>query len=90
MAAASVLATQRDVGSGILTDRRGHAEAAPQLLSPFGLAWRLQRGALLGWAVGLPGFGLIFGAIIDEIKDTGGAAADFYARMTGSDEMVEA
>ena len=85
-----MLATRRDVGSGILADRRGHAEAAPQLLSPFGLAWRLQRGALLGWAVGLAGFGLIFGAIIDEIKDTGGATADFYARMTGSDEMVEA
>ena len=90
VAAASMLATRRDVGSGILADRRGHAEAAPQLLSPFGLAWRLQRGALLGWAVGLAGFGLIFGAIIDEIKDTGGATADFYARMTGSDEMVEA
>ena len=90
VAAASMLATRRDVGSGILADRRGNAEAAPQLLSPFGLAWRLQRGALLGWAVGLAGFGLIFGSIIDEIKDTGGATADFYARMTGSDEMVEA
>jgi ABC-2 type transport system permease protein len=90
VAAASMLATRRDIGSGILADRRGHAEAAPQLLSPFGLAWRLQRGALLGWAVGLAGFGLIFGGIIDEIKDTGGATADFYARMTGSDEMVEA
>ena len=90
VAAASMLATRRDVGSGILADRRGHAEAAPRLLSPFGLAWRLQRGALLGWAVGLAGFGLIFGAIIDEIRDTGGATADFYARMTGSDEMVEA
>ena len=90
VAAASMLATRRDIGSGILADGRGHAEAAPQLLSPFGLAWRLQRGALLGWAVGLAGFGLIFGGIIDEIKDTGGATADFYARMTGSDEMVEA
>ena len=88
--AASLLATRRDVGSGILADRRGHAEAAPRLLSPLGLAWRLQRGALLGWAVGLVGFGLVFGAIIDEIRDTGGATADWYARMTGSDEMVEA
>ena len=88
--AASMLATRRDVGSGILADRRGHAEAAPRLLSPFGLAWRLQRGALLGWAVGLAGFGLVFGAVIDEIRNTGGATADWYARMTGSDEMVEA
>jgi ABC-2 type transport system permease protein len=87
---AILLATRRDVGSGILAARRGHAQASPRLLSPLGLAWRLQRGALLAWAAALAGFGLIFGAIIDEIKDTGGATADFYARMTGSDEMVEA
>ena len=87
---ASLLATRRDVGSGILAERRGHAEASPRLLSPLGLVWRLQRGALLAWAVAMVGFGLIFGAIIDEIKDTGGATADWYARMTGSDEMVDA
>jgi putative exporter of polyketide antibiotics len=87
---ASLLATRRDVGSGILAARRGPAEASPRLLSPLGLAWRLQRGALLAWAAALAGFGLIFGAIINEIKDTGGATADWYARMTGSDEMVEA
>lgn len=90
LGAASMLATRRDLGSGILADRRGHAEAAPRLLSPVGLAWRLQRGALLAWAAALAGFGLVFGAIINEIKDTGGATADWYARMTGSDEMVEA
>jgi putative exporter of polyketide antibiotics len=88
--AASFLATRRDVGSGIFAARRGHAEAAARLLSPVGLAWRLQRGALLAWAAALAGFGLVFGAIVDEIEDTGGATADWYARMTGSDEMVEA
>ena len=31
----------------------GRATASPALGSPFGLAWRLQRGALVGWAVGL-------------------------------------
>jgi ABC-2 type transport system permease protein len=87
---ASLLATRRDVGSGILAARRGHAQASPRLLSPLGLAWRLQRGALLAWAAALAGFGLIFGAIINEIKDTGGATADWYTRMTGSDEMVAA
>ena len=87
---ASLLATRRDVGSGILAARRGHPQASPGLLSPFGLAWRLQRGALLAWAAALAGFGLIFGAIINEIKDTGGATADWYARASGSDDMVEA
>jgi ABC-2 type transport system permease protein len=87
---ASLLATRRDVGSGILAARRGPAEASPRLRSPLGLAWRLQRGALLAWAAALAGFGLIFGAIVNEIKDTGGATADWYARMTGSSEMVDA
>jgi ABC-2 type transport system permease protein len=87
--AASVLATRRDVGSGILAERRGHAAAAPGLLSPLGLVWRLQRAALLGWAVGLLGFGLVFGAIIDEIKNSGAATADWYARMGGSDQILD-
>ena len=59
---ASMLGSRRDVGSGILAQRRGHAEASPRLLSPFGLVWRLQRSALLGWAVAMAGFGLVFGA----------------------------
>jgi ABC-2 type transport system permease protein len=41
LGAASALATLRDVGSGILAERRGHAAATPGLLSPFGLIWRL-------------------------------------------------
>jgi ABC-2 type transport system permease protein len=87
--AASVLATRRDVGSGILAARRGNAEAAPGLLSPLGLVWRLQRGALVAWAVGMLGFGVVFGAIIDEIKQTSGATAEWYARMGGSDQILD-
>jgi ABC-2 type transport system permease protein len=87
---ASMLASRRDVGSGILAERRGHAEASPRLLSPFGLVWRLQRSALLGWAVAMAGFGLVFGAIIDEMKDLSGAAADWYARMGGSEQVLDA
>ena len=88
--AAAMLSTRRDVGSGILAVRRGGAEAARGLLSPFGLAWRLQRSALLGWAVAMAGFGLVFGAISDEMKDLSGAAADWYARMGGSEQVLDA
>ena len=87
---AGVLAARRDVGSGILAQRRGAAEASPRLLSPFGLAWRLQRSALLGWTVAMAGFGLVFGAISEEMKDLEGAAADWYARMGGSDIALDA
>ena len=89
-AAASILATRRDVGSGMLAQRRGPGEASPRLLSPFGLVWRLQRSALLGWAGAMAGFGLVFGAIIDEMKDLEGAAADWYARMGGSEQVLDA
>lgn len=88
--AAALLATRRDVGSSIFTQRPGRAGAARGLDSPFGLVWRLQRGALLGWGAGLLGFGLVFGAIIDEMKDIGGAGAEWYARMGGSERVIDA
>jgi ABC-2 type transport system permease protein len=88
--AAAVLAARRDVGSSIFTQRPGRAEAASWLSSPFALVWRLQRGAFLGWAVGLLGFGAVFGAIIDEMKDIGGAGAHWYERMGGSAQIVDA
>ena len=87
---AALLATRRDVGSGILPERRGQAEASRGLLSPFGLVWRLQRSALLGWTVAMAGFGLVFGGISDEMKDLSGAAADWYARMGGSEHVLDA
>ena len=38
----------------------------------------------------MAGFGLVFGAIIDEMKDLSGAAADWYARMGGSEQVLDA
>jgi ABC-2 type transport system permease protein len=88
--AAGALAARRDVGRGMLAERRGHAEAASALLSPLGLVWRLQRAALLAWAVGMLAFGLIFGAIIHEVAGSSSATTDWYARMGGSDQIVDA
>lgn len=90
MGAASMLETRRDVGRSLLAERRGHAEARLGLLGAFGLVWRLQRGALVGWTLAMLGFGLIFGAISDQITDAGRAAAEWYARMGGTEVMAEA
>ena len=49
---AFALAAHRDLGAGLLPDRPGRATASAVLRGPFGLAWRLQRGALAGWAAG--------------------------------------
>jgi ABC-2 type transport system permease protein len=59
--AAFALRARRDDGAGIVEPRPGPATASRRLASPFGLALRLQRGALLGWSAGLFFSGLSIG-----------------------------
>ena len=87
---ATALVDRRDVGQGMWPDRRGAAHARSTLLSPTGLVWRLQRGALLGWAVGLVGFGLVFGALSDRIAGLKGAATQWYATFGGDTDLIGA
>jgi ABC-2 type transport system permease protein len=92
LGAAAWLTTRRDVGSGVLADRRGPARASRLLSSPLGLAWRLQRGTVLAWAVGLALLGVVFGSVAEQLEDlvadnptleeyfaqTGGSITDAY------------
>ena len=71
-------------------ERRGAAHARPSLLSPTGLVWRLQRGALLGWAIGLVGFGLVFGALSEQITGMEGEATEWYATFGGDADLLGA
>jgi ABC-2 type transport system permease protein len=87
---AVVLVGRRDVGRGMWPERAGSARAGRTLLSPAGLVWRLQRGALLGWAVGLLGFGLVFGALSDQIGALEGEAAEWYATFGGDADLLGA
>jgi len=50
--AAYAVAARRDYGAGLLPSRPGHPQAGRLLRGPSGLAWRLQWGALAGWAAG--------------------------------------
>ena len=59
-AGASRLSARRDLGAGILPPRPGPARG--RLGTPLALAWRLQRGALSGWAVGFAILGAAFGS----------------------------
>lgn len=90
LGSAVALAGRRDVGRGMWPERRGDAHASRSLLSPVGLVWRLQRGALLGWGVGLLGFGLVFGALSDQIEGLEGAATDWYASFGGDADLMGA
>lgn len=87
---ACALAGRRDVGRGVLPDRRGHAAAAPGLLSPLGLAVRLQRGTLLGWTTGMLTLGAVLGAVGDDVRNLEGAALEWYTHMGGTDRIVDA
>ncbi|MGN6577467.1 MAG: ABC transporter permease [Nocardioides sp.] len=90
LAVAARLVAARDLGRGLLPERRGHTRAGAGLRSHPGLVWRLQRGLVLGWTVGLLGFGLILGALVDQIRDIGGPAAEFYTKAAGTDVVVDA
>jgi ABC-2 type transport system permease protein len=50
---AFALLDRRDDGAGVVAPRPGPATASPGLTRPFGLALRMQRLALVGWAAGL-------------------------------------
>ena len=75
---AFALAARRDQGAGLLPDRPGRATASAFLSGPFGLTWRLQRGALLGWATG---YAFTFAAC--------GAAAKGIGQLFGTSTALE-
>jgi ABC-2 type transport system permease protein len=79
-AAAYALAVARDHGAGLLPDRPGRAAASAWLRGPTGLAWRLQRGALFGWAAG---FAFTFAA-------SGAAAKGIGSLLGGSAQLRNA
>lgn len=92
-AAAVAMAARRDLGAGVLPDRAGRATAAPSLSGPFGLAWRLQRGVLIGWAAGFAAVGAVVGAIAKDVGsfvDNSPQMADYIRQIGGEDAIVDA
>ncbi|MEB4210265.1 ABC transporter permease [Mycobacterium sp. 94-17] len=87
------LLARRDVGAGLIAERPGPADATPTLGNAFGLAWRLDRAALLLWTVGLCLYGLLIGSVVhgigDELGDSG-VARDIVVRMGGTSALEDA
>ena len=93
LAVAYLLLSRRDVGAGLLAERPGPPRAAAALSGVVGLAWRLDRGALLVWTVGLSLYGLLIGSIVHGIGDEMGdsqVARDIVTRLGGSSAVEQA
>ncbi|MEV6020916.1 ABC transporter permease [Streptomyces sp. NPDC051997] len=90
-ATAYVLAGRRDVGMSFLPTRPGPATG--RLGSAGALAWRLQRGAVLGWSLGFLAAGAAFGAITKGAADLVGGNAktrEIVERMGGQAGITDA
>ncbi|MFC3998923.1 ABC transporter permease [Nocardiopsis sediminis] len=87
--AAYLLSARRDLGSGLLPSRPGPAGAAPRLRTPIALAWRLHRGALLGWLVAFTLFGAGLGAVARSAADLVAASPALGALVDGGGRPVD-
>jgi len=58
----------RDLGSGFIPARKGRIHASVFLKTPLGLALRLQRTNIMGWAIGLFLLSASFGAILGDLE----------------------
>jgi ABC-2 type transport system permease protein len=66
---ATALAVRRDFGAGMVATTAGPARAASWLGSPWGLAARLHRGAVLWWSGSALALGLVYGSLAEAIDE---------------------
>lgn len=70
LAVAVALAARRDVGAGLVPERRGAARASRWLAGPVGLAARLERAGLAWWAISLLAFAALTGSMTQGVVDS--------------------
>ena len=82
--AAAWLLSSRDIGSGLLEERRGLATARPTLSGALGLAWRLDARWILVWVIALVAFGMVIGSVTQALADLA-AGNHLFNRFLGGD-----
>ncbi|TVL92542.1 ABC transporter permease [Streptomyces sp. SAJ15] len=90
---AYALVGRRDLGAGFFPPRPGPAAAGRSLGGAFGLAWRLQRGSLFGWAIGFALAGAVFGSLANGADDLFGdneSTRELFERMGGQQGLADA
>ncbi|POX45144.1 ABC transporter permease [Streptomyces sp. Ru71] len=89
-AVAYVLAGRRDVGMSFLPTRPGPASG--RLGTAGALAWRLQRGSVLGWSAGFLLAGVVYGGMTEGAADLVGdnaRAREIFERMGGQSGLTD-
>ncbi|MBP1160028.1 ABC-2 type transport system permease protein [Rhodococcus sp. PvR044] len=92
-AAAYALLRRRDVGAGLIAERLGSPTATRSLSGPFGLSWRLQRGTLIAWTIGISLYALLIGSVVHGIGDELGgsdAVLEIISRIGGTQALEDA
>ncbi|MFQ4149312.1 ABC transporter permease [Arthrobacter sp. LAPM80] len=81
--------TRRDLGMGLLPERRGPGRATAFLASPVGLALRLQRTTLVSWLLGAVVAGLFFGGVAKSMSTILDPSNAFAKAFVGdSNDMI--
>lgn len=75
---AAILAGRRDLGAGLVAERRGPARG--RLAGVGALQWRLTRGGLVGWLIGAVAWG----------ASLGGVAREMVAMLAANPALAEA
>ncbi|MHB1473267.1 MAG: ABC transporter permease [Dermatophilaceae bacterium] len=93
IALAVSLEGRRDFGAGLRPSPLGRERAAAGLSTAAGLAWRLQRGSLLAWSIGVAIFAGAIGSVANGVLDIfkGNAQlAEMFRRMGGAQSLIDA
>lgn len=83
------MASGRDLGAGLLRPRPGPATFRSWLPPTLAMAWRVQRGTVLGWALGLSVAALLYGAIGIEIADLLEDNPQFSAFLASKGDLLD-
>lgn len=84
---------RRDLGSGMIATRSGPSTASRSLSNAVGLAWRQQRGLILGWSFSVMLLSGTLGVMAKEIEkftSSNAQMAEAIAFLGGSQNVVKA
>ncbi len=84
------LESRRDFGAGLRASPLGPERAAAGLSTVAGLAWRLQRGSLLAWTIGMAIAAAAFGSVANGVLDIfkGNAQLEEILRRIGGGQPL--